>query len=706
MMNSQSRSLRVSIFLPLVLLLIIGSSAMFWISETARSSHKYAEAYQQQVTKALEVVVSTKASIAEFDEYISEVTSFDRIIPQEEISETFIALRGRVLNNLQELTTHVEMGVGPETLDELETSAIAWANDAEIVLGLRRSNKIPTLQNISVKKDHIQSMMSSVYDQARVFEERAMQDNRSRFREHMTAAQIGLVVLLIVGGFIAFYRANHLASALQRLSADMARIRKGQFNFEVGDATRKDEIGEMARNVASFSRDLEELTATKEHVEYLALHDPLTGLRNRRCMDRKLEEILRSDHPDQELIAMHIDLDRFKIANDTHGHHAGDEILKAIAKVLMREVSPTDLLFRVGGDEFLVLSWENATLEKASELAESIIRGASAPIAYKGADLQVNASIGVAFYSESERDPEILLSNADLALYDAKAAGRGLFKFSSKAQRIQRERQRATLEQLKQGLSQNELIVYFQPQIDVSSNSIVGMEALIRWDHPERGMLTPIHFLDLAMDSGLGDELTTLCIEQSIAALKTWRKLSIDVPRVSINLAANQLRNPDLIEELNQRVCDGGLSSADISIEIVESVLFGDHEDLAISQVKRLRDLGYQIELDDFGTGHASISNLTRFKVDRIKIDRMFVTDMDSHSDKHTIVAALIDLAKKLDIECLAEGLETTRERDELVSLGCTQFQGYLFSRPQPQQAMTEWLLHRNAREASLIKAV
>ena len=354
-MNNQSGSLRVSILLPLVLLLIIGSSAMFWISETARNSHEQAEAHQQQVTKALEVVVSTKASIAEFDAYVGDVTSFDRIIPQDEISKTFISLRGDVLENLQELTTHVEMGVGPETLFELEQSARAWVDDAEIVLGLKRSTKIPTLENIAAKKDRIQSIMSSVYDQARVFEDRAMAENRSRFREHMTAAQISLIVLLIVGGFIAFYRANHLASALQRLSADMIRIRKGQFDFEVEDATRQDEIGEMARNVASFSRDLQELTATKEHVEYLALHDPLTGLRNRRCMDRKLDEIRHAQRSDQEWIAMHIDLDRFKIANDTHGHHAGDEILRAIAKVLVREVSPSDLIFRVGGDEFLVL---------------------------------------------------------------------------------------------------------------------------------------------------------------------------------------------------------------------------------------------------------------------------------------------------------------------------------------------------------------
>ena len=705
-MNGGSRSLRVSIFLPLAMLLIIGSSAMFWISETARNSHEYAEIHQQQVTKALEVVVSSKASIAEIDRYVGEVTSFDRIIPQDEISETFTSLRRKVLADLKELTLHVEMGVDAETLLELERSAIEWADNAEIALGLRPSSNIPTFENLSVKKNRIQSTMSSVYAQARIFEERAMIENRSRFREHMTAAQISLIVLLIVGGLIAFYRANHLASALQRLSSDMTRIRNGQFNVQVEDATRKDEIGEMARNVASFSRDLQELTATKEHVEYLALHDPLTGLRNRRCMDRKLDEIHGTDNSDEEWIAMHIDLDRFKIANDTHGHHAGDEILRAVAQVLNQQVSPSDLIFRVGGDEFLVLSRENATQEKATKLAASIIRGASTPIRYNGAKLQVNASIGIAFYSQSERDPELLLSNADLALYDAKAAGRGLFKFSSKAQRIQRERQRTTLEQLKRGLAKQELLVHFQPQVDVSAKRVIGMEALLRWDHPERGTLAPIHFLDLAMDNGLGDELTSICIQQSIEALKNWRDLAIDVPRVSLNFAANQLRNPGLIDELNQRVCDSGLSSRDISIEIVESVLFGDREDLAISQVKRLRDLGYKIELDDFGTGHASISNLTRFKVDRIKLDRMFVSDIDSNKDKHTIVSALTDLAGKLDIECLAECGETPSERDELLSLGCTQFQGYLFSRPQSQPAITLWLLHRNSIEVSSNQAV
>lgn len=697
-MTLKPRSLRLSIFFPLAMLLLVGSSAMFWISKTAKDSHAQAEAHQQQATKALEVVVSTEAALLAFDEYLRDVTSFNQIISQDEISATFVSLRDDVAGNIKELSAQVEMGVGGELTPQLEADVNEWFAAAEIILGLQRSRHIPTIDTLDQRRNQIQSKMTLIYELARQYEERSVIENRVQFQEQMAATQFSLIVLLIIGGLFAFYRANHLATAMRRLSSGMDRIRKSEFDFEISDAKRQDEIGDMARNLVSFSDDLQELIATKEHVEYLALHDALTGLRNRRCMDRRLESMSSWTNSESDLAAYHLDLDRFKLANDTYGHHAGDAILKHIASVLIKCVSATDLIFRVGGDEFLILSHENATMDKAKILAKSIIERVSVPIAYGDANLQVSASVGIAFLSQSENDPDVLLSNADLALYDAKGAGRARYEFSSKARRIQRERRNAMLEELKHAIAHDELTVFFQPQVDVASNEIVGLESLLRWHHPERGVLSPALFLDVAMENGLSEKITAICIDQSILALKTWRGLGLKVPGVSVNLAAVQLGKPGLVDWLHERVLSSGLQPNDIVIEIVESVLFGEHEDLAVSHVKKLRDRGYRIELDDFGTGHASISNLTRFKVDKIKIDRTFVSGMDTNKEKRSIVSALVDLSRNLGIECLAEGVESDPELEVLLSLNCSQVQGYAISRPLSLKSTSEWLLsHANA---------
>ena len=379
--------------------------------------------------------------------------------------------------------------------------------------------------------------------------------------------------------------------------------------------------------------------------------------------------------------------------------------MKHVASVLVSCVSATDLIFRVGGDEFLILSQENAETEKATALANAIIERVSVPIAYGEASLQVSASVGIAFFSQSENDVELLLSNADLALYDAKGAGRATFEISSKARRIQRERRNAMLEELRGSITNDELTVFFQPQLDAVTGQIVGLESLLRWQHPERGVLSPGLFLDVAMENGLSEPITAVCIDQSIQALKTWRTLGLDIPSVSVNLAAVQLGKPGLVEWLHERVLRSDLRPTDIVIEIVESVLFGEHEDLAVLHVHKLRDLGYRIELDDFGTGHASISNLTRFKVDKIKIDRTFISGIETNREKRSIVSALVELSRNLGIECLAEGVESDAELDILISLQCHQVQGYAISRPLSLEQTTHWLISNLTSSSELRNA-
>jgi predicted signal transduction protein with EAL and GGDEF domain len=321
-----------------------------------------------------------------------------------------------------------------------------------------------------------------------------------------------------------------------------------------------------------------------------------------------------------------------------------------------------------------------------------VIAEISRPIAVSSDMAQIGASIGVAFSDDANGNPERLLANADLALYEAKALGRGRHSVYCVETRHKLEHRHALLQDLKSATSRDEFDAFFQPQVDGRNGQLVGFEALARWHHPARGLLLPGEFIEVAFENGLGNAISTSVLRKAIEAFRHWRSTGLEVEQVSINLSARQLRDEDFVKKLIASVEDSDLEPANLAIEVVESVLFGDEFDPVIAHLGMLQECGFPIELDDFGSGHASISNLRKFRVNKVKIDRSFVSGVDTNPEQEVMLKAIIDLARNLGIECVAEGVESESERSKLLSMGCAQMQGYGIARPMSLDAATHWL--------------
>lgn len=388
---------------------------------------------------------------------------------------------------------------------------------------------------------------------------------------------------------------------------------------------------------------------------------------------------------------MHLDLDRFKEVNDTQGHAVGDAVLARVGRVLSGTMRKADLAARVGGDEFVAVLRDISVQADVEWRATQIIEEVSQSFEFEGESLRVGASIGIAF-SDTASDFKEVMSNADIALYLAKAAGRGCYRLFSEQTGGEYTDRKRLLKDLRTALVNGQVRPFFQPQVDGLTNEIVGAEALVRWQHPERGLLSPAQFLDLEHENGLGDLLTEVVIKAAIQALKDWRDAGWDVPVVSLNFTARQLRNSDIMEAFHGHVNQAGLDPSDIAIEVLETVLFGDENDEAFANLMAMQKHGFRVELDDFGTGHASISTLRKLKVDRVKVDRSFVTGASENAEQEQLLGALIDLCSKLDIECLTEGVETETDKSLLLSLGCHYFQGFAYARPMAAEDFAAWV--------------
>lgn len=384
--------------------------------------------------------------------------------------------------------------------------------------------------------------------------------------------------------------------------------------------------------------------------------------------------------------------------NDAHGHAVGDQVLLAAAEAMRGRTRPTDYVARVGGDEFAIVLHNIAEPEIVRRISEDLIDAIGRPVGVDGAQATVGASVGAAFGPPGRVDADRLLANADLAMVQAKAAGGKAVSFFSDAVRSEIEQRDAVAKELRDALARGEIVPFFQPQVDYLARRVVGLEALVRWRHPERGVLAPGAFLQIAVDSGLGDALVV--VDRAIEAMAVWRRDGCDAPHVALNVAARQLRDAAFVDALQRKTAAAGLSPNDIAVEVLESVMLGGANDPAVANVRLLGARGYAIELDDFGTGYASISNLRKFKVDRIKIDRSLIAGLDQDPAQATMARALIDLARTLGVACLAEGVETEAEADALAALGCAQIQGYLIAKPMSFEDATAWLQDYGAAAA------
>ena len=444
---------------------------------------------------------------------------------------------------------------------------------------------------------------------------------------------------------------------------------------------------QVAKHLAE-TRNIE-LERAKERLEFQSLHDALTGLPNRRYLDRVLERHARHALPDAGSMALlHIDLDGFKQINDTLGHIAGDAMLVHVAGLLRDNIGLEHFAARVGGDEFVIACPGETGTEQLQALAGRIIEAIRRPVPHQGHLCRLGASIGIAVESDADFNAQRVLINADVALYQAKGKGRNRHEFFSAELQEEIASEKRIADDILRGIEQNEFVPHYQPLVDAKSFELVGLEALARWNHPVDGLLSPFRFLKVAEHLDVLGAIDHMILERSISDMETWRALGINVPSVSVNVTFQRLTDDKLLPGLRSLDIRPGT----ISFEFLESIFLDELDDKVAATIEQLRELSIAIDVDDFGTGHTSIVSLLKLSPRRLKIDRQLVSPVADSPEQRRLIAAIVDIGASLGIAVVAEGVETMEQAAILRDLGCDALQGYTFARPMPAADIPAWI--------------
>jgi diguanylate cyclase (GGDEF)-like protein len=443
--------------------------------------------------------------------------------------------------------------------------------------------------------------------------------------------------------------------------------------------------------------DISDRKRAEEQIEFHAYHDVLTQLPNRKLFtDRLTHSITRARRSGRALAVMFVDLDHFKAINDLHGHEAGDELLLTMAGRLRDNVRDDDTVARLGGDEFTILLSELRQPEDAANVAEKVIKALSEPLSLGGAKVEVSASIGISLFPGDGPDAETLLRNADSAMYRAKESGRNNYQLCTDDLK-RRATERLSLEQrLRRAIEQEELVLHYQPQVSLTKGNVIGVEALVRWNDPERGLVHPASFIPLAEESRLILPLGDWVLRAACTQMRAWRDAGLELPAVAVNLSLRQFQQYDIVGSVRTALAETGLPANALELEITESTAM-QNSDATIDVLRALRNLGVSIAIDDFGTGYSSLSYLKRFPITAVKIDRSFVRDVATSEGDAAIVAAVVGIARSLKIRVIAEGVETEEQLTFLRRRKCDAAQGYLFSRPVAAASLPDKLVTRLA---------
>lgn len=436
--------------------------------------------------------------------------------------------------------------------------------------------------------------------------------------------------------------------------------------------------------------DITSLKRAHAQVEHLAMHDPLTGLPNRRMFMENLERLIaHADRNGQLLGLLFIDLDGFKLVNDSLGHHVGDRLLQSVAKCLKAEVRSDDLLARMGGDEFVLLINGVDSPDHLAKIATKVLHALQHQDAVGGNRMEIGASIGIAIYPDNARDGDTLIRSADMAMYRAKENGKNQYHFYESRLSEEVVRRYVLERELRTALEEDQLEVYYQPQLNIDGTALVGVEALVRWPHPERGVLPPSEFLPIALSSGLAYPLFKTVFLQVCRFITLMDSRDIQIPKVAINIAGVELLTTGCCDLVIDSLRSFGIAPQRIEFEVTETLLMHSLDDLA-EVMERLRVEGLQISIDDFGTGYSSLARLRELPIDMLKIDKTFVQGIARESSDEAIVRAIISMANSLQLKVIAEGIETHGQLDFLREEGCELIQGFLYGEPMQGERLAE----------------
>jgi len=453
------------------------------------------------------------------------------------------------------------------------------------------------------------------------------------------------------------------------------------------NAVREDDEQAPTHYVAIFT-DISERKAQEARIEFLAHHDPLTGLPNRAALEAYLEGALAMARRHQTQVAvLFVDLDNFKTINDSLGHQAGDELLCEVASRLQGACRESDRVARLGGDEFVIILEGIRQAEAIAGVAEKILEAVNAPYQIGDRELHTSPSIGISVYPIDGPDTATLMRNADTAMYYAKANGRNNYQFFAEPMNQEANKRLHLESELWRALSENQLALHYQPQIDLLSGKIVGVEALVRWQHPERGTIPPSDFIPIAEETGLILPIGHWVLKTACRQAREWLDQGRDIGEMAVNISAHQFRQPEFAASVRSVLEETGLPAHRLELEITESVVMHG-ADSSVRMLAELKGMGIKLAIDDFGTGYSSLSYLRRFPIDRLKIDRTFVADLESDQDAASLVASIIALGQSLGLRLVAEGVENEAQADFLKEKLCERVQGYYFHHPDLPEAI------------------
>ena len=457
-------------------------------------------------------------------------------------------------------------------------------------------------------------------------------------------------------------------------------------------STVRDEKGDAASYVGVFT-DISRVKHSEAQLDYLAHHDCLTDLPNRLLLLSRLNHALERSHRNGGRGAvLFLDLDHFKNINDSLGHPCGDELLKMAAHRLQTRLRTSDTLARLGGDEFVAVVEDLSEPETAAEIARALIGQLAEPFRLpEGQEVYLGTSIGISLFPDDSGDAHLLIQHADTALYQAKAAGRGTYRFYAEAMTLAANSRLDMETRLRRALEREEFVLHFQPLLSVAEGQIHGVEALVRWNDPERGMIPPDRFIPFAEEAGLIVPLGEWVLRTACKRMQAWQQAGLPLKTLAVNLAPRQFQQPNLEERLLAILAETGLSAVNLELEITEGTLMEQAGEVQ-ARLLALKRLGVKLAIDDFGTGYSSLAYLKRFPIDKLKIDRSFVRDIPRDSADMEIATAIIGLAKNLHLEVLAEGVETAEQLGFLKNRGCDSCQGFFFGKPMAEEDLLHWL--------------
>ncbi len=434
-------------------------------------------------------------------------------------------------------------------------------------------------------------------------------------------------------------------------------------------------------------RQKEALVQARDRLSYQSLHDALTGLPNRRYLDQFMSDAA-ANHPEGRIAFVHIDLDHFKEINDSFGHAAGDEVLKTAAARLSAIIGENEFVARIGGDEFVIASVASDIEARCQRVAVSVVEALSQPMKLTTHECRTGASVGIAIQKEETETLEQLLIDADIAIYEAKKRGRNRVEYFTDELRCVVIANKRIADELIEGLEKDEFVPYFQPQFDAHTLQVTGVEALARWIHPERGVLLPGSFLHVAEGLNRVSDIDAVILEKALFQMTRCSINGLPVPKVSVNISAQRLKDGRMLETVKNLV----FPPSTIAFELRESISFENQDRELFETIQKLKKLGIDIEIDDFGTGHASIVSLLELAPKRLKIDRKLIAPISTSRAQRRLVSAIVEIGQSQGIDIVAEGVETLEQADVLKRLGCQTLQGYAFARPMPGDALIAFL--------------